>query len=332
METNSNEINLESKSNEINLETKLKEIINKLNIVLDHPELKSPYTLNLENLTPDIINNIQTNQDFVKEFVNTINELVAKVNNPEIYTNAKSQDLIDKTDMDKLKIFYEKLLNELNNYIKKKINESPTDTVDTFNLENSLDQNTNNYYEIIPITNIYKKYYLGYLISNIITLKQYFKIFSEIVKLTEINVKNIKSIIDNLNSESNLIIYLNDNSRDCVSFSITKLDDQTNLLTNNTFNIKMTTINTFDNKSPVENQCQRFFAIKYDENLQFNFTVINIKFTIDDDDKELTDNFIFNINYYKCKSKDIYLLQFVLNNKESKLKFLNNYKELDTFI
>jgi hypothetical protein len=115
LESKLNEINLESKSNEINLETKLNEIINKLNIVLVDSELKSPYTLNLENLTLDLISKIQINENLVEKFVNTINQLVAKVNNPEIYTNAKPQDSIDKTDMDKLKNFYEDLLVELTN-------------------------------------------------------------------------------------------------------------------------------------------------------------------------------------------------------------------------
>jgi hypothetical protein len=316
---------------------KIDEIISKLDTIFTRPKMVStlPYTVNLSNLNPELVSAIGENQAIVQQFSDSINQLVSKVNNQNIYTNAKTQRQISLDDMNKLKEYYESLLEELKKYITE--NKSIEKSVDK---KNTIGKTIYKYWEINQTTNIYKKYYLCYLLANIISLKQFFKIYTDTLKLLEVNDEKITGLINGLMSQQKLIIFLDkveegDNTiRNCVSF--VKQTDKSNQLENNGFIFSIKILSTKDSARSINDMnCTKGpnQVVIFNEESNYNFKKIN--FVCKVEDVELVNNFIFDINYYGCKpvgGTTSYALQFILINRQSKLKFLNNYNGFDTFI
>lgn len=319
------------------MNTKINEIIKKLDTIFTRPKIIStlPYTVNLSNLNPELVSIISENQSIVQQFSDSISQLVSKVNSQNIYTNAKTQRLISLEDMNKLKEYYESLIDEFKKYITE--NKSLEKSVDK---KNSVGKTIYKYWKINQTTNVYKKYYLGYLLANIVSLKQFFKIYTDTLKLTEVNDEKITELISSLMTQQKLIIFLDkveegaSTIRNCVSF--VKPVDKPNHLENNGFAFTIKTNSTKDSVRPITGQiCTKGpnQLVIFNEESNFNFKKIN--FVCKVEDVELVNNFIFDINYYGCKlvgGTTSYALQFILNNGQSKLKFLNNYNGFDTFI
>ncbi len=313
------------------MDTKIQILIDKLNAKLSDDKIipNLPYLVDIDKINEEIISKISDSQAKINKFSELINQIVQKVNNSNIYTNDKPQSSIQLEDMDKLRDLYQELLNELLKFRTEEKVQTP------------LGGNVRyNYYNIKPITNVYAKYYLAYLLSNIISLLQFFKIFSETLKLTEIDNENITNMLDELSSKKRLVIYFNnigngnDIVRDCISFN--KTSDNPNQLENNGFIITIKFESKSDGtkaKKGVSCKKDSKQLIIFNETLDYNFKLIKFIFKIDN--LELINNFVFNINYYECKqigTTTPYALQFVLSNNESKLKFFNKYKGFDSFI
>jgi hypothetical protein len=317
----------------MNTNQKIVEINKKLDKVKKVSTSLLPYSVSIDRISPEIISSIEEISQKVNLFKEKIDSITNIINNPQpsFYTNDKKNNEIVSEDMEKLKNYYKYLLTLLEPYIE-------------FNpeLTKTTPKSIYNYFMIKPISNLYEKYYFSYLLSNIIALKQSFKLLIESINLTEVTGEKITEIIDSLNNGKKLIIYLEKKIVNevtqikCISFDIeTITKSKFKKLKNGWYNLLLGFEILSSSSRPITDVlCVKTGKnILFDENKDFNWKKIIFKFKYDG--LIVNCNFAFQINYYACKpigSKINYPTQFILSNSDNKIKFLNTYNEFGVFV
>ncbi len=321
------------------MEEKITNIIKKLNLV-ENKNPKLPYKVSISKLPDNIGLEIESYNKKLDEFNDKIIGLENKINNPTIYTNDLGQEQITKENMVKLKNYYDLLIEELKSFTT--INPSKRKTNSKNVANDSQGDNILNFYEISNTLDTYTKYYLAYLLSNILSLNIFLKIYIIMKKYVYITDNYINEAIKKVFEGNIYDINFDkiDDSPDTIynilRFEKTDISENNILLVNNGFEINLNINLEKDSNEPYNHSnCEAEGILKvpiFTESFDKNFKKISLTFRYDN--KIINNNFAFEINYYGCTAvfgvATTARRQFILSNKSNnKLKFYNFYDDFN---
>ncbi len=321
------------------MEEKITNIITKLNL-FDNKKKSLPYKVSVDKISSISESELKINDIKIDEMTTNINRLVQKINNETIYTNELEQKDITEENMRKLKEYYNVIIFELKSYT---IEKSELKKVRSKDSDASSGDYILMFYEIINTLGTYNKYYLAYLLSNVLSLNIFFKLYVKLKSNRFITDKYIDDAINEIFNGSFFDINYDKTDIDAnteyniLRFIKTNLSDGSITLTNNEFEINLKIYSEKDTAEPYNNsncESQGYLKIPvFTESYDYNYKKINILSKYDN--KIIVNDFLFQINYYGCVA--IFGVptparrQFILFNKKlgKKLKFNNLYEEFN---